>query len=101
MLEHSPAEIFRQLLIDLQLGAEPDVSNGKDWPVYTGQEPDAPDECITVYDTTWRVDGRAMHNGETFWHYGVQLRARSRTQYGGWTKTRTIQETLDQKVVGV
>jgi len=98
---HSPAEICRQLLIDLKLCADPDVSNGNDWPVYTGQEPDGigiTDECVTVYDATWRADGRDMGAGETYWHYGVQIRLRARLQPAGWLKARAIQVALDQNV---
>jgi hypothetical protein len=93
MMQHSPAEIGRQLLVNLGVGQDPDGGTSPTWPVFTGQEPDGigvPDECITVYDTTWRTDGRHMGNGQTYWHYGIQIRLRSLGQADGWLKARAV-----------
>ena len=65
----SPADVIRQLLIDLELGAEVDGS----WPVFVSFLPGAPDNALCVYDTAGRMDGRVMATGEKITHPGVQI----------------------------
>jgi hypothetical protein len=69
--------VIQQVLIELGLGTDPDTDPGEAWPVYSGSEPggqDAPDNCLTVYDTDPKPDGRSMLDGETWQHYGLQIR---------------------------
>ncbi len=78
VLQHSQAQIIRQLLIDLRLGTDPDDED--DWPIYATSEPDdpgTPDEVITVYNTVGVIDGRSMPTGEIFEHLGINIRIRS------------------------
>lgn len=92
-LNHSQAEIIRQLLIDLGLG-----SSASAWPVYYSNEPDTPDNCITVYNKVGSVQGRTHDNGETQEHHGVQVRVRSITHSVGYLKARRIAEAFDTQV---
>lgn len=92
-LTHSPARIIRQLLIDLGLG-----SNGGTWPVFYAMEPNAPDNCISVFDTTGTSDGRSMIDGELFGHEGFQVRVRAQDHDTGWTKADAIQKGLAEDV---
>lgn len=96
-LAHSPADILRQLLVDLDLGSYP--ANPPDaWPVYVASEPDRPDECVTVYDTAGRPQGRLQVSGEKPELHGVQVRVRSARPPEGWAKARTIAVALDESV---
>ncbi len=69
----SPADIIRQLLIDLSLA---DTSEG--WEVFVGFFPDGPDEALCVYDTAGVLDGRIMETGEVIVHPGIQVRVRGK-----------------------
>ena len=98
-LEHSPADIVRQLLIDLSLGANGGVS----WPVYASNEPasnnsDVPDALIVVTDTASRKDGRCQVSGRLFQHYGIQILVRHPTHQLGFLKASTIERTLSEDV---
>lgn len=102
-LDHSPARIVRQLLIDLGLAVAGsyDSSNrytGGAWPVTATSEVDAPDNAITVYDTAGRGDGRSMIDGETFSHYGFQVRVRAADHDTGWAKADSIENGLSKSV---
>jgi hypothetical protein len=91
-LTHSPADILRYQLIELSQGTLPSADGS--WPVYCWQEPDKPDNCITVYDTAGRMEGRVME-GEVQIHHGAQIRIRAATQAAGHTKARAIAAALD------
>lgn len=95
-LLHSPAEILRHLLVDLNLGSMP-VDNDE-WPVATSAEPNLPDNVVTTYDTAGRTDGRIMFTGEYEEYHGVQIRVRAKNHTEGWLKIRRITLTLDQLV---
>lgn len=89
---HSPADIIRRMLIALGEGADPPATP---WPIYTAAEPDNPDNVITTYDTAGRKDGRAMIDGTTWEHHGIQVRIRSTTHSVGWIKARELARALD------
>ena len=57
-LAHLPEDIVRYLLIDLSVGTLP--SDVDDWPIYATQEPDKPDNVITVYGTEGNKHGRCI-----------------------------------------
>lgn len=94
-LSHSPADVIRRLLIALGAGSDPDAAVLGVWPVYVDLEPPAPDNVLTVYDTTPRVHGRTHPVGTTQLHYGVQVRIRATTTAVGWTKGNAITEVFD------
>lgn len=95
-LEHSPADILGQLLVLMGVGTEP--TDDLSWPVYVANEPDLPDNCITVYDTAGRDDGRMQVSGERAEHHGVQVRIRSTTHPIGYLKAREVAVALDEDV---
>jgi hypothetical protein len=74
ILEHAPAEVVRGLLIQLGI-----ASNGVEyapWPVFVENEPDQPDNCITVEDMPGVLDGRLHPTGEVQEHNGILIRVR-------------------------
>lgn len=95
-LAHSPSDIVRKLLIDLGLATE--AGTGQAWPVYATQEPDKPDNCVTIFDTAGRVYGRLMPTGVVVEHYGIQIRVRSADHKTGYQKATSIADALDQNV---
>ncbi len=90
-MNHSPADVTAQLLIELGLATDPTA--GGAWPVFVNGEPDAPDDCLTVYDEGGQDDGGLMA-GELQAHYGVQVRCRTRSQALGWIKLEAIRDAL-------
>lgn len=93
-LTHSPAEIIRQLLIDLGVG----TASGS-WPVKFATEPDNPDNVITVYNAAGRSSGRVQNGGERQEHHGFQVRVRSTSESVGYVKARVIAVALDENVL--
>ncbi len=79
VLQHSPADILARAMIALAMGSDPTEEPLDDWPVYVNSEPKLPDNCLTVYDTSPKYDGRSMIDGETWQHYGIQVRIRATT----------------------
>lgn len=97
-LIHSPAEILSQLLIDLDLGVEPEIPAAA-WSVYYGSEPADPDRCITTYDTQGRDGGRMHATGLRDEHPGIQIRIRADTHRVGFAKAKAIAHAIDTGVV--
>jgi hypothetical protein len=95
-LLYSPADVIRQMFIDLQQGSDP--AGNTAWPVYAADEPSTPDNVITVYDTDGRDDGRTMPDGERQEHHGFQVRVRADDHPTGYAKARAIAVALDQSV---
>lgn len=92
-LEHSPADVVRYLMRDLGLGVLP--SSGGPWPVFVGNEPDNPDNCLTLYDTAPTLGGRIQATGEYVEKHGIQIRLRAKNHVDGYQKSREITEALD------
>ena len=96
-LNHSPADVVGQLLVDLGLGTSADVDTDADlgqWPVGVGNELEYPDETLTVYDTAGRTDARFMPDGHLAEHHGIQLRVRGRDQQTAHLKARGVRRSL-------
>lgn len=96
-LQHTPSEIIRQLLVNQSLGTSAVVpsSDNTSWPVYATNEPDVPDNVITIYDTQGRISGRSGVDGERDEHYGIQVRVRSLSHTTGYQKIRAIAQQMD------
>jgi len=98
-LTHSPADIVRQLLVDLGLAVDPAWMGARDvavgWPAFAHTEPPQPDDCITVRETDPQDDGPDMH-GNLYFHHGCQVRFRSSVQNDGQNKARAVQTFLFQ-----
>lgn len=94
-LVHSPADIIRRLLIQKSLGAAPPSTS---WPIYATNEPDSPDNVVTVYDTDGVGHGRTGPDRERQEHHGIQIRIRSTTPDGGYAKARAIAVACDSAI---
>lgn len=95
LISHPVSQIVQQLLIDLLIGTDPTESPQLSWPVFYSSEPPSPDNCITVYDTESKDDGRNMVDGVRNEHYGFQLRVRAQSYTTGNAKCQTICDALD------
>lgn len=95
-LEHSPADISRAVLVNAGAGTDPSANTA--WPIYAAGEPSSPDECITVYDTSARSDGRSMKDGEQWYHFGIQVRIRTKTHQGGFVKAWAVKKIMDESI---
>lgn len=97
-LTHSPADVIRALAIQLGLGAMPEYSSGVQtatWPIFRWNEPDRPDDSITVMDTAGRT-GATTHQGvEVSEYHGIQVRVRSADGDEGFAKARAIAVAFD------
>lgn len=96
-LTHDPADIVRYLLIAIGHGTLPTASGS--WPINVMNEPDTPDDCITVYNTTGKVQGRIQKTGEFVEKPGIQVRIRAANYSTGYTKGKQIETSLDTDVL--
>ncbi len=95
-LTFSQADVIAQLLIDLGIGTDP-TANG-DWPIYVSEEPNEPDNVITVFATVGTQDGRTMIDGEVQEHEGIQIRVRSAGYDTGNRKADELKIAIDQTI---
>lgn len=96
-LDNSPADITAALIAALGLGTAPDA-NG-DWPVFVADEPDRPDNCVTVYDSPDSpVDGREMNSGRMLANLSIQVRVRATTHEEGYAKANEIHTAMLEDV---
>ena len=96
-LTHSPEYILSVLFINLGLAQDPEVGT-TNWPVYYSEEPDSPDNAITIYGTDGIFDGRTMFDGEMQERHGIQIRVRSNDHDTGFTKMRQLAVALDETI---
>lgn len=97
-LERSPADVLAHLLVDLSHGVHYEDSPSGNWPIFVGQQPNEPDSCITIYDTTGRTDGRMATNGQTVIQHGVEIMIRDDDYVDGWAKANAIVVCLDETI---
>jgi hypothetical protein len=95
----APEKVIQYLLIQLNLGTLP--TNYGLWPVYATQEPNQPDDCITVYDTQGLLQGRIQQTGEQVIKPGVQIRVRSTSKATARKKVEDIRDALNESVYKV
>lgn len=97
-LNHPPAKIIIRHLVAVGLAVAP--AAGAVWPCYYGDEPDEPDNCLTVYDTDGKVNGREHVAGEVQEHYGIQVRLRCAPNAitVGFQKLGAIMQHFDKTV---
>lgn len=89
--------VIGQLLVDLGLGT--DYEANREWPVYLSNEPEKPDNVITVVRTdSILADGRLQINGEVQETYGALIRVRGSSYVGTEAKTINISAALDSQV---
>ena len=92
-LDDLPAQILRQLVIDLGHGTDPDDSGS--WPVFATTEPNTPDNCITVYSTAGRDQGSIHVDPMLIENEGFQIKVRATTNSVGYTKADAIAKGFD------
>ena len=85
-----PADIIRQLLLDLGL-----VALSGNWTTFVSFLPESPDYAVCVYDTAGKPDGRIMSTGEQIIHQGIQIRVRGLSYPVTWAKANEIATGLD------
>jgi len=103
-LSHSQAKVIQYLLFDLTAAGCSDPRDNTTWPVFAYNEPDKPDDCVTIYDTTGIHQGKTQFDGEVQERHGIQIRVRSMNGKTGRTKARAIIVALDpikQRTVSV
>lgn len=93
-MEHSPAYIILQALVDAGYGSNPDDGIG-DWPIYDNRESDEPDDVIRISDTQGIDHGYLQPDGERQEMEGIQVMVRSADKDDGWKKSRQIAMFLD------
>ena len=86
--------MVRKLLIDLALGTESGT-----WPVKVANEPDTPDDVITVTDTQGISQGRRQIDGMVLNNQGFQVRVRSGDRSEGWAKIANIKQTFEDTIL--
>ncbi len=96
-LTHTPAQIIRGLLTLFGDGSLP--TDNTAWPIFVEQEPAIPDNCLTIYNTPGREDGRSMIDGELLGHFGFQVRIRAALVTTGYAKAQALQDTLSQEIL--
>ncbi len=96
LLANSPAEIIANLLVNKAYGTDPSLN--QTWPIEVADEPDSPDNVITIYDTGSISSGRSMVDGQQLEHYSIQIRVRSQTHPVGWTKINQIAKGMDENI---
>lgn len=94
-LAHSPADIIATLLPALGVGSAPSESSEVQWSVYASRMPTGPGDCIGVFDTSGRNNGREMVAGEVQQHEGFMVRVRSESHDTGWAKADEVRAALD------
>lgn len=91
ILDHSPAEIIYQYLIDADvIGAHDD----EDWPSYINNNPPDADSFIVIRDTTGKVQGKVHVTMETVIKNGIQIVVTS-DQLSSFRKTEEIKDALE------
>ena len=97
VLEHSQADIVRHVLIAINHGTLP--SGNEPWPIYVDNEPDAPDNCITITNTPSRDFGRDAIQYDRQEYHGIQIRIRAATSPLGRNKARRLAIALDAEII--
>lgn len=100
-MTHSAAVVLQQLLINLGVLADPSTTpttTAADWSCFSTNEPDRPENCVTIYDTLGRDFGRTMPDGEALNHPGISIRVRSADHDSGQAKAHTIREALSKTI---
>jgi hypothetical protein len=107
-LEASPADIVRWLLVQFGFGVDPEDNQPPQagaWPIFATNQPNFPDQSITVLDTRGQTDGREMTAGALYDHFGFQVAVRTVDHAAGWQKLAAIRSfmstMLNNVTVGV
>lgn len=99
LLYHSAAHIVRDAIAGLGGGTFP--ADNKSWPMFINNEPDRPDNCITVYDTRRYYQHRMMRGGDVDEAFGIQIRVRASTVFLGANKVNSLAKIVDTLIHAV
>jgi hypothetical protein len=91
----SPARVIAKFLVDRGIVVAP-ANPPQPWQVQVTEEPDKPDNTITVYNTGANTFGRLMRSGDRTEKPTVQIRLRALNDKDGYAKGQAIQNTLDK-----
>lgn len=94
-MTHSPAEIIRQLLLELGYVTLPESS--EDWPCYVSSMPQGegvPNDVVCVTDTAGVQRTRTL-NGRNHVAYGIQVRSRSLDYSSAYQRVSQIAEEFE------
>src|SRR5688500_1386959 len=92
-MNHSPAEVIVQLMINKNLGTS--FAANKAWPIWFGIMPTEPDNTLAVYDTMGVKNGRIMETGRPVIRPGIQVRIRNNLYKPGGKKGDDIATAFD------
>ena len=92
-LDHSAADIIRNLLVDDGVATLPSASDS--WPAEVNLVRDKPDSAITVNDTAGVHTGRAMVGGQSRQAWGIQVQVRGVSQTVAVQKAEDIYQHFD------
>lgn len=97
-LIHTPAEIIRQLILNLELG-EPIADPLARWTVFHSNLPELPHDAILISDTEGVLQGREHVEGHLETKYGIQVMVRSNNVSQGYIKATRIKEAFSEDVL--
>lgn len=97
-MNHSPARILQQYLIDQDIGVAPPST--ADWVCYVASMPELGDNALCLYDSSGgRIEGRSRprlhHASKTVEHGNVTVRVRATNYETGRTKADSICDAFD------
>jgi len=95
-LSHLPSEIIRRLLITLNQGTLPTDNLAS--PIFIENDPDSPDNIVSVFTTASVLQGRDQNSGEMNEFFGFQIMIRNADPLNGWEKAKNILDTIDSVV---
>jgi hypothetical protein len=95
-LQHSPARVVQQMLVDLGLAAAPATPPAAhpEWACFYDSLPSSPDKVVVVTDTQGVPHRNDGFGNRTVYH-GIQIRVRAGTHDPGWNRANLIATTLD------
>lgn len=100
-VQHTPARIVKQILLDLGASNEIDQTTTSDWPTYVDYEPEFGPESaqhtanqVAVLTTTPVADGYLQFNGRQVQSMGIQVITRTKRSDASYTKMAQIINAL-------
>jgi hypothetical protein len=97
MNDYTGLEILWALLIDLNLGTNPELN--QPWPVFIGILPDIEkSQSVSLFDIGLPTQGRLQKTGETIGHEGIQIRTTAKNYADARTEMFSICKELDKIV---
>ena len=104
LLVNPASKVVRQLLVDGSLGQSGGAVSGtsgssSDWPIFSPNTPDLPDNIVVIKDTLGIQQGRLGVDGSEVYRPGIQILVRCNDYDTGWEKVQRIAIYLDESVL--